>query len=222
MPAAGDAADTTVPAAGERPPPALRAKRPRARRRRGAARPPIAAAAAPASETSSPEEPAPETPIGQPRRRRIRRDPAPAEGVAPAPERRSRERGERERPRGRNRRDARDRPRREGGGRQRPEPERKLYALESVVDRGFEDVEEEGETRRVPWTIVKRAVADQKSGRQMSAVYVLQRAGVDQEFPNLGAARTAANKTIVHPEKLTRSKAEHAAARGADGGKKGR
>ncbi|HJU18043.1 MAG TPA: hypothetical protein VJ770_16440, partial [Stellaceae bacterium] len=101
------------------------------------------------------------------------------------------------------------------------EPERKLYALESVVDRGFEDIEEE-ETRRVHWTILKRTVADQKSGKQMSAVYILQRDGVDQEFPNLGAARAAANKTIVHPEKLTLSKAEHAAARGGGGGKKER
>jgi hypothetical protein len=44
---------------------------------------------------------------------------------------------------------------------------------------------------------------------------VLQRDGVDGEFPSLGAARDAVNKTIVHPEKLTRSKAEHAAERGA-------
>jgi hypothetical protein len=47
----------------------------------------------------------------------------------------------------------------------------------------------------------------------MSAVYILRRDGIDTEFPNLGAARAAANKTIVHPEKLTMSKAEHAAAR---------
>jgi len=47
----------------------------------------------------------------------------------------------------------------------------------------------------------------------MSAVYVLQREGVDAEYPNLGAARAAVNKTIVHPEKLTMSKAEHAAAK---------
>jgi hypothetical protein len=95
-------------------------------------------------------------------------------------------------------------------------PEPKLYALESVVDRGFEDVTEESDesaTRRVHWTIVKRTVADQKSGKAMSAVYVLQREGVDSEYPNLGAARAAVNKTIVHPEKLTLSKAEHAAAK---------
>ena len=61
-------------------------------------------------------------------------------------------------------------------------------------------------------------VADQQSGKAVSAVYVLQRDGVDTEFPNLGAARAAANKTIVHPEKLTLSKAEHAAAKGDGAG----
>jgi len=85
-----------------------------------------------------------------------------------------------------------------------------------VIDRGFEDVvDDAGESapRRVHWTIIKRTVADQKSGKPMSAVYVLQREGVDAEYPNLGAARAAVNKTIVHPEKLTMSKAEHAAAK---------
>jgi hypothetical protein len=85
-----------------------------------------------------------------------------------------------------------------------------------VIDRGFEDVvDEAGEnaTRRVHWTIIKRTVADQKSGKPMSSVYVLQREGADAEYPNLGAARAAVNKTIVHPEKLTMSKAEHAAAK---------
>ena len=93
-------------------------------------------------------------------------------------------------------------------------PEQKLYALESVVDRGFEDiteVSEEAGSRRVHWTIIKRTVADQKSGKPMSAIYVLQREGVDAEFPSLGAARDAVHKKIVHPEKLTRSKAEYAA-----------
>jgi hypothetical protein len=93
-------------------------------------------------------------------------------------------------------------------------PEQKLYALESVVDRGFEDLTDDpdgGTTRRVHWAIVKRTVADQKSGKPMSAVYVLQREGVEAQFPNLGAARAAVNKTIVHPEKLTLSKAAHAA-----------
>jgi hypothetical protein len=85
-----------------------------------------------------------------------------------------------------------------------------------VVDRGFEDITDESDesvTRRVHWTIIKRTVADQKSGKAMSAVYLLQREGVDSEFSNLAAARAAANKTIVHPEKLTLSKAEHAAAK---------
>jgi hypothetical protein len=84
-----------------------------------------------------------------------------------------------------------------------------------VVDRGFEDVEEEEEagTRRVHWTIVKRTVADQVSRKPMSQSYVLQRDGADSEFPTLGAARDAVNKKIVHPEKLTLSKAEHAAAK---------
>ena len=61
-------------------------------------------------------------------------------------------------------------------------PEPKLYALESVVDRGFEDVpddSDEGGTRRVHWTIVKRTVADQKSGKAMSALYALQRDGAE-------------------------------------------
>jgi hypothetical protein len=105
-----------------------------------------------------------------------------------------------------------------GRGRDAPrQVEQKLYALEAMVDRGFEDVPDEAEesgSRRVHWVIVKRTVADQKSGKAMSATYVLQRDGGETEFPNLGAARAAANKTIVHPEKLTMSKAEHAAAKG--------
>ena len=123
------------------------------------------------------------------------------------------------------RREAGREPRSEGGRRDRPgrgpargrrgEPprkvERKLYSFDSVVDRGFDDVEEEGGTRRVHWTIVKRTTADQVSRKAISALYVLQRDGSDSEFPNLGAARDAVNKTIVHPEKLTRSKAEYAA-----------
>ena len=108
--------------------------------------------------------------------------------------------------------------RRKGTGRDvsKKGPEQRLYALEAVVDRGFEDVPEEAEdsaTRRVPWTIIKRTVADQQSGKPISAIYVLQRDGIDTEFPSLGTARAAANKTIVHPEKLTLSKAEHAAAK---------
>jgi len=117
------------------------------------------------------------------------------------------------------RRDRGSKGRSPGRGREAPprKPEQKLYALESVVDRGFEDITDdtgEGGTRRIHWTIVKRTVADQKSGKAMSAAYVLQRDGVEAEFPNLGAARAAVNKTIVHPEKLTLSKAEHVAAKG--------
>ncbi|MBV8736327.1 MAG: hypothetical protein JO007_03530 [Alphaproteobacteria bacterium] len=94
--------------------------------------------------------------------------------------------------------------------------ELKLYTLESMVDRGFEDVPDEAEesgSRRVHWTIIKRTVADQKSGKPISTTYVLQREDSETEFPNLGTARAAANKTIIHPEKLTMSKAEHAAAK---------
>jgi hypothetical protein len=106
--------------------------------------------------------------------------------------------------------------RRQGRDRDAPrkKPEQRLYALEAVVDRGFEDVVDAAEgnlTRRIHWTIVKRTVADQESGKPISATYVLKRDGVDTEFPGLGAARAAVNKTIVHPEKLTLSKAEHAA-----------
>lgn len=95
-------------------------------------------------------------------------------------------------------------------------PPQKLYTLESMVDRGFEDVADEtteNATRRVHWTILKRSIADQNSGKPMSTAYVLQREGAETEFANLGAARAAANKTIIHPEKLTLSKAEHAAAK---------
>ena len=95
-------------------------------------------------------------------------------------------------------------------------PEPRLYALESIVDRGFEDIVDAAEdnlTRRVHWTIMKRTVADQGSGKLISATYVLQRDGVDTEYPGLATARAAANKTIIHPEKLTLSKAEHAAAK---------
>jgi hypothetical protein len=93
-------------------------------------------------------------------------------------------------------------------------PEPRLYSFESVVDRGFEDVTDEatdGATRRVEWTIVKRTTADQRSARPVSAVYVLRRDGANTEFAQLGAARAAVHKTIVHPEKLTRPKADYPA-----------
>jgi hypothetical protein len=165
----------------------------------------------------------------------VRRDAAPADGTAAEPgsrERRERTRGPRrlagppapagrdraDRPaRGRGPQSPRGGERGRGRGRDTPRPPpQKLYALESVVDRGFEDVEDEGGdggARRVHWTILKRSVADQQSGKPMSARYVLQREEAETEFPNLGAARAAAHKTITHPEKLTMSKAEHVAAR---------
>jgi hypothetical protein len=109
-----------------------------------------------------------------------------------------------------------------GGDRGRPDgrrdkPAPKLYSFESVVDRGFEEVAAEpsgdavaeGQTRRVDWTIVKRTVADQRAAKTVSALYILKRDGAETEFPNLGAARAAVNKTIVHPEKLTRAKADY-------------
>jgi hypothetical protein len=107
---------------------------------------------------------------------------------------------------------------RDGHGRDRGDApkrvERKLYSIDSIVDRGFEDVEDESGARRVHWTIVKRTVADQITRKPMSQSYVLQREGVDSDFPSLGAARDAVNKKIIHPEKLTLSKAEHAAQKG--------
>lgn len=115
------------------------------------------------------------------------------------------------RDRGRDRGERRDR-----GGRGTPprRVEQKLYSVDAIVDRGFEDVEEDsGETRRVHWTIVKRTTADQLSRKPVATVYVVQREGADTEFPTLGTARSAVNKTIVHPEKLTPSKAERAIAK---------
>lgn len=111
----------------------------------------------------------------------------------------------------RSRGDRRDGPPGRGRGALPRKLERKLYSFDSVVDRGFDDIEEEAGTRRVHWTIVKRTTADQVSRKPVSFLYVLQRDGVDSEFPSLGVARNEVNKTIVHPEKLTRSKAEYAA-----------
>jgi hypothetical protein len=165
--------------------------------------------------------PARAAPDGDPRRHGARqpgeRTARPGDAGARGPDRRDRGSDTR------GRRDGRSSGRPPGRGREAAprKPEQKLYALESVVDRGFEDVTEDsneggqGDTRRVHWTIIKRTVADQKSGKAMSASYVLQREGVEAEFPNLGAARAAVNKTIVHPEKLTLSKAEHVAAKGS-------
>jgi hypothetical protein len=41
----------------------------------------------------------------------------------------------------------------------------------------------------------------------------LKRDGAETEFPNLGAARAAVNKTIVHPEKLTKAKGDYGSTR---------
>ena len=122
-------------------------------------------------------------------------------------------RGRGPRDRARDRGDRRDRDRGGRGAPPRRDVEQKLYSVDSIVDRGFEDVEEEGETRRVHWTIVKRTTADQISRKPIATVYVVQREGADTEFPTLGTARSAVNKTIVHPEKLTPSKAERAIAK---------
>ena len=111
-------------------------------------------------------------------------------------------------------RDRGDRRDRDGRGAPPRRVEQKLYSVDAIVDRGFEDVEEDGgETRRLHWTILKRTTADQISRKPVSAVYVLQRDGADTEYPSLGTARSAVNKTIVHPEKLTPSKAERAIAK---------
>jgi len=204
-------------------PPPEGGPRRRRRRRRGPPRPAEASAAeADKTITASAAE---GTPEGAPRNQsvpyrgsrsrgasnRSRGDEQPSErrpaGASRAPDRRARRKG----PPSRNdRRQGRDR----APPRKKPEP--RLYALEAIVDRGFEDLVDAAEdnlTRRVHWTIIKRTVADQESGKPISATYVLKRDGVDTEFPGLGAARAAANKTIVHPEKLTLSKAEHAAAK---------
>jgi hypothetical protein len=212
-------------------PPAIRELRARRRRRRkpsearsgtasqaqaptegGEGAGPAGAAAAPGQERSRPR---------QRRRHRTAPGDAPAGDRPPredrGPRRESRDRPERQGERGpRGDRDAGPRDRRgvpPGRGRDAAprKIERKLYHIDSVVDRGFEDVEEEGDTRRVHWTILKRTTADQVSRKALSALYVLQRDGADTEFPSLGAARDAVNKKIVHPEKLTRSKAEYAA-----------
>jgi hypothetical protein len=100
----------------------------------------------------------------------------------------------------------------------RKKPEPKLYRLEAIVDRGFEDVADPataGATRGVDWTILKRTTTDQQTARALSAIYVLRRDGTDTEFLHLSTARAAVNKSISPPEKLTLSKADHAAAKGA-------
>jgi hypothetical protein len=188
---------------------------PRRRRRRRRPPHPAEASATEATKTVA-ASPAEDTPTGTPRspyrgvrdrRSRDERLPErrPVGDNRGSPDRRARGNGPPTR-KGRPQRGDRDPPRKK--------PEQRLYALEAIVDRGFEDVVDAAEdnlTRRVHWTITKRTVADQESGKPISATYVLKRDGVDTEFPGLSAARAAVNKTIVHPEKLTLSKAEHAA-----------
>ena len=211
----GDLAATPPPEGGPR----------RRRRRRRRPPRPAEASAAEADKTVTPSA-AEGTPAGVPRNRSVPHRGARSRGASNrrrgdgqpserrpagdsrrAPDRRRRGKGS---PSRNDRRQERDR----APPRKKPEP--RLYALEAIVDRGFEDLVDAAEdnlTRRVHWTIIKRTVADQESGKPISATYVLKRDGVDTEFPGLGAARAAANKTIVHPEKLTLSKAEHAAAK---------
>jgi hypothetical protein len=194
------------------------------------------AAAAPQGDAAPREAEAPRAPIGRGRRERDFRAERRAAGAPAQPEPnrdRNRDRPprpDRDRDRDGNRDRDRDRPRRHGkgprgkappgGGRGRDarehKPEPKLYTTEAVVDRGFEDVQNpdnEGETVRVHWTIVKRTVADQRTTKPVSMLYILKRGDSESEFANLSLARAAVNKTIVHPEKLTLSKEQHAAAR---------
>jgi ATP-dependent RNA helicase SUPV3L1/SUV3 len=204
---AADAANGTAPASeggtGERPP---HARSPRHRRRRdrrdGAGPRPNDGAPREGGNDGAPREGASRD--DRPRHDRDRRD----RGERGDREHRDRERGPR---------DGKKRFGKKGGfgqGRddRRPKEQPKLYSFESIVDRGFEDVADpanEGATRRVDWQIVKRTVADQKSAKPVSSVYLVRREGVDTDFANLAAARQAVNKTIVHPEKLTRPKADY-------------
>jgi len=179
-------------------------------------------------EAAPPTDEAPRAPIGRGRRERdFRAERRAAQEATQSPPRE----GERDRgPRGKGprrdrdqNRDRRGPPRRHGKGppgrgrdERQAKPEPKLYTTESVVDRGFEDVpnpEAEGETMRVHWTISKRTVADQRTTKPVSMLYILKRGETEAEFVNLALARAAVNKTIVHPEKLTLSKEQHALAR---------
>ncbi|HTV89053.1 MAG TPA: hypothetical protein VME41_08565, partial [Stellaceae bacterium] len=199
---ASTAQDGGLPAAARGGAAAPRSPRPRLRRRRRAGLP----GAAPAEDgATAPQARSPRPRRGPSGERRDDREGGSTErrGARPHGDGSARREGRRDGPPGRGRRDGREAPRR---------VERKLlYTTDTVVDRGFDDVEEEAGARRVHWTIVKRTTADQVSRKAVSAVYVLQRDGADSEFPSLGAARDAVNKKIVHPEKLTRSKAEYAA-----------
>ena len=195
--ASGDAAPRAAEAGAE---PGGAPARPRRRRRRGPTD-----AAAPGQVAGAGEAAVQGENSGRDRRRGGLRQ-GEAEGGGQR-DRNQRDRGPRDRGRDRGDRGGR-------GALPRRVVEQKLYSVDAIVDRGFEDIEEEeGETRRVHWTIVKRTTADQISRKPVATVYVLQREGADTEFPTLGTARSAVNKTIVHPEKLTPSKAERAIAK---------
>jgi hypothetical protein len=89
---------------------------------------------------------------------------------------------------------------------------------EALAEPAAAPVEMRTEMRRVNWTIVKRTLADLVTRKPTSTLYVLKRDdGSEAEFPTLSTARESVHKTIVHPEKLTLSKAEHAAAKGGGG-----
>src|SRR5207248_2694686 len=210
---------TSKEARAEAPTRPLGTRPPRSRNRRRR-RPPSAAAANGAAVTgdASPHreraERSRDHPSGHPPRDRERERGA-RDGAGRSDRRDDQRGGQRSGQRGNQRDRGRRGPPRRGRGLPERKAQPKLYSFDSIVDRGFEDVEEDGETKRVHWTIVKRTTADQISRKPISAVYVLQREGNDSEFPNLGAARSAVNKTIVHPEKLTRSKEEYAAEKSA-------
>lgn len=192
------------------PRPAGERRRKRRRRRRAAGGPPAAASAAgpqpvEAGAAAAPDAaPRPQAPPQREERSERRGGNAPRDRDAGARRDGRRDKGPRgARPHGHDK--DRDRFSRK--------PAQSLYSVELVVDRGFEEVPDAADsatTRRVDWTIVKRVVADRISARPISAVYMLRREGTDTEFAHLSAARAAVNKTIVHPEKLTRPKADHA------------
>ena len=87
-----------------------------------------------------------------------------------------------------------------------PPPTAPLHTFVGAA-RVFEDVTDEtdNETRRVHWTIIKRMVADQNSGKAISAVYVLRRDDVDTEFPSLGTARAVAESMPCRPMRSAQS-----------------
>jgi hypothetical protein len=103
------------------------------------------------------------------------------------------------------------------------EPKKVLPPIEqrSVVDRGRTSVEvanEEGTTSvETQWTITKVGKFDAVTRKPLEVGYLLgyEAEGVEaKSFNTLAEARAAVGKTIAHPEKLTKSKADHAASKG--------